>query len=352
MAKRRSKASTSKASSAASPKGTPIFAPCFLTIEKLLTFLHTVQAKSEGTTKVKKPAHDAPASLLPLLPTSNDDDTLEEDINEPRFTLFPKLPLELRRMIWTLALPDGRKVLFGRLKWKVSTEETYQSTDARHPQFPVLLRVNSESRRLTLENYILPCHDGPFRAFRQRKSTEVSPGKTISASTTCFDPARDLLCFTADGAFLQDNVLQWVKYYVKKYPTRMARIREIEISDVSVTPTPFDWSRCSNVVGNCFLRKLKGSITAQGPLRYFQHLEKIHVLPRAFNPINLWYSPSKVEYILSRGSTYHRTMMIHTPEQKEACKKELLQYFELVNEDLKTKADEKCKVPEIVFKIQ
>jgi hypothetical protein len=29
----------------------------------------------------------------------------------PKFTLFPKVPVELRRMIWKLAVPKGRLIL-------------------------------------------------------------------------------------------------------------------------------------------------------------------------------------------------------------------------------------------------
>lgn len=46
----------------------------------------------------------------------------------------------------------------------------------------------------------------------------------------------------------------------------------------------------------------------------------------------------------------NRDHIIHKPDQKEKCRKELEKYFELVNDDLKTKVGQKCKVPEVVFK--
>lgn len=47
-----------------------------------------------------------------------------EDDPEPEFTLIPKLPLELRRMIWKRAAPDPRVV-------KISyTEETRDDVDS------------------------------------------------------------------------------------------------------------------------------------------------------------------------------------------------------------------------------
>jgi hypothetical protein len=48
--------------------------------------------------------------------------------------------------------------------------------------------------------------------------------------------------------------------------------------------------------------------------------------------------------------TYYSDSLIHKPEQKEKCKKELVKYFKMVNDDPKTKPEEKCKVPMVVFK--
>ena len=55
--------------------------------------------------------------------------------NLKQFLLFPKLPLELRRMIWKLALPDGRVV---EVLWSEEKKKFY--TDATQP---VLLQVST-----------------------------------------------------------------------------------------------------------------------------------------------------------------------------------------------------------------
>lgn len=77
------------------------------------------------------------------------------------FAIFEKLPLELRQMIWKFALPDGRRVLFGSAT-RYDGCEVFAENLAQHPKYPGTLHANLESRQVTLEHYILPCHSGPF----------------------------------------------------------------------------------------------------------------------------------------------------------------------------------------------
>jgi hypothetical protein len=62
-----------------------------------------------------------------------------------KFTRFPKLPIELRYIIWSFALPDARVI---EILWNSQSNKYY--TDA--PQ-PTVLRVNKESRGEALRFY-------------------------------------------------------------------------------------------------------------------------------------------------------------------------------------------------------
>jgi hypothetical protein len=62
-----------------------------------------------------------------------------------KFNCFPKLPIELRYNIWSLALPDARVI---EILWDSESNKYY--TDA--PQ-PTILRVNKESRGEALRFY-------------------------------------------------------------------------------------------------------------------------------------------------------------------------------------------------------
>jgi hypothetical protein len=52
---------------------------------------------------------DHPASLTPALSDGNQIDT--NDSTGPMFTLFPKLPLELRRLVWQYVLPAEARII-------------------------------------------------------------------------------------------------------------------------------------------------------------------------------------------------------------------------------------------------
>jgi hypothetical protein len=72
--------------------------------------------------------------------------------NEPRFSLFPKLPAELRLKIWKLALPGPRivEVYYDRAKHPWDENFIRFNTPP-----PAALHANWESRRVALEKYWL-----------------------------------------------------------------------------------------------------------------------------------------------------------------------------------------------------
>jgi hypothetical protein len=78
-------------------------------------------------------------------------DKLDSDRTLKQFTLFPKLPLELRLSIWELALPESRIVTLEPSRSEVDHRHSLRFGKSDKP--PVLLQVNHESRSLTLRTY-------------------------------------------------------------------------------------------------------------------------------------------------------------------------------------------------------
>jgi hypothetical protein len=74
-----------------------------------------------------------------------------------RFHPFPKLPLELRTMIWRYAFPRGRKVLYDRGCWReyiVCKFSGYTKFIRSFTPPPAVFLVNKESRAIALSAYI------------------------------------------------------------------------------------------------------------------------------------------------------------------------------------------------------
>ncbi|KAG4434830.1 hypothetical protein IFR05_009701 [Cadophora sp. M221] len=89
-------------------------------------------------------------------PTTVDALVIDE---EKKFALFPKLPLELRTMIWKQALPGPRVIAITN---STVHPQTFAETLKPQPDrpksnavLPTLLHVNSESREITLKIYKL-----------------------------------------------------------------------------------------------------------------------------------------------------------------------------------------------------
>jgi hypothetical protein len=89
------------------------------------------------------------------------------------FTLFPKLPIELRLKIWRYTFPRGRYINLDDHD-EFALYSSYQPTDhatdelKKEPLLPVTLSVNKESREETLKHYIIAflellCTGGIFR---------------------------------------------------------------------------------------------------------------------------------------------------------------------------------------------
>ncbi|KAH8770675.1 hypothetical protein F5882DRAFT_441943 [Hyaloscypha sp. PMI_1271] len=90
--------------------------------------------------------------------------------NEPRFSLFPKFPAELRLKIWKLALPGPRIVEVYYDRAKHPWDESFIRFNTPPPS---VLHANWESRRVALEKYWLRIGSEGFKGcFAQIDPTE------------------------------------------------------------------------------------------------------------------------------------------------------------------------------------
>jgi hypothetical protein len=78
-----------------------------------------------------------------------------------QFTVFPKLPIELRLNIWKHAFPAPRHVelvgscVFGPVDFLGTRGTQHRKLNHLQNEFPVTLSINSESRQETMKHYKL-----------------------------------------------------------------------------------------------------------------------------------------------------------------------------------------------------
>ena len=96
----------------------------------------------------KGPSHIAVHALQNNTAPTN---TVMEDSTFSAFKLFPKLPLELRLMVWKLSLPEGRVIKFSTIR--ALSANKHLIVDQKLPT--PLLHVNQESRLEALQAYEL-----------------------------------------------------------------------------------------------------------------------------------------------------------------------------------------------------
>jgi hypothetical protein len=196
------------------------------------------------------------------------------------FKLFPKLPTELKLIIWSLALPKGRVV---------SIKDTASSLIATYD--PVtLLHVNREARELALKSYHLhwfpgfenmfylsPAHDilhiMSLEAMQEFCAKDIGPWSWVQncTRTLAIDP-------TVEGFF--ERWFDWVRHdrgdgvYVYTIPSRFMRaferfegLKELLIlhPEVPTEDTPFELTEClGRQIRDCFVQK---AITVMGRKR-------------------------------------------------------------------------------------
>ena len=78
------------------------------------------------------------------------------------FTLFPRLPIELRFNIWRLSFPRGRQVNFAAVGTNISPRHStvIRKEDLFSSPLPIILFVNKESRKETMKHYLFVSRRG------------------------------------------------------------------------------------------------------------------------------------------------------------------------------------------------
>lgn len=131
------------------------------------------------------------------------------------FELLPKLPIELRLMIWRACFPPCQKVSLRELFCKASNAP-------RQRLLPVSLRINRESREETLRHYVV--------------KELTRPGRV---GILCFRPGHDILYF-------QNNCwsghLFWLWEWLRKDPSFFRNVDIIEIHRWGIWSAEQTWA--------------------------------------------------------------------------------------------------------------
>lgn len=145
-----------------------------------------------------------------------------------KFTLFPKLPLELRLKVWRESFPAGRHV-------------SLATNSGPPPRLPTSLRVNRESRAETLRFYVV--------LFRSdlRKDKKMTQKNEIPF---CFNPARDSMWLSITllpvrPNYKTDSLNAWMDYIDNKLPGGCHSIQILELREITIDSmysAPGRWS--------------------------------------------------------------------------------------------------------------
>lgn len=146
---------------------------------------------------------------------------LGEDLDT--FTLFPKLPIEIRPRIWRDAFPPPRYInLDYEIKY-FSTRYRRGISNRKQVKIPPTFHINRESRAETLKHYFT-IHGGP-------SNLPLPPTHRI----ICLDPNRDHLYinfFNSLFGFLAPRHFHyWISYLVSNFPACVNAIQFLEVRE-------------------------------------------------------------------------------------------------------------------------
>ena len=149
-----------------------------------------------------------------------------------KFTLFPKLPLELRRKVYRWSFPQGRlvsarKELLAPNQHPIEDERALRirtaltGGDSRaHP--PITLFVNKESREETLRHYcVLFRTDDPDDDSGRYESLH-HPRRPF-----CFNPDLDTW-YATQMSFFHWNSGPWIQFIKRKHPSVLDSVRTLQ----------------------------------------------------------------------------------------------------------------------------
>ena len=217
-------------------------------------------------------------------------------LEELTFPLFPHLPLEIRRKIWTATLPRSRGI-------NLATPLSLHQKGALHP-YPIALHLNRESRQLVLSHYIILCH----------YVNDRSLWPSFAVLPLCFDPARDSLIVHIKPLFYSE-LKTVARTLLEKTPKLFSKITRLKIQIFSQN----GYSR-SSIWSHGTLDVLSGRDLLVGMLRYVQNLETIEILVKREE--RQWYGVEEELYVPFASRWEMKAYGAHVREFFEALKRE------------------------------
>ena len=168
-----------------------------------------------------------------------------------KFTLFPKLPLELRRKVWRESFPAGRHV-------------SLDTNSGSSPRLPTSLRVNRESRAETLRFYIVLFKSDLHKDKKITQQNEIP---------FCFNPARDSLWLSISFLpmrpnYKTDSLNAWMDYIDNKLPGGCHSIQILELRKITI-------ASMYSAPGRWFAEAKYKSTSGKRGLEWFSGLDRL-----------------------------------------------------------------------------
>jgi hypothetical protein len=207
------------------------------------------------------------------IPSDQDD---KPSIKAPdTFTLFPRLPIELRLKIWRLGFPRGRQVSFAAFAPGISPKdsEVIRKKDLLGSPLPITLFVNNESRTETMKHYLMV----------SRRYTDRL--RTVNEEPFCYNPNLDL-AWIAPLTILGHYHTNWMGYLKSKAPEAFSKTKVLEVRF-------WDWDTAFNserIHGERFkmVANYGHNEWQMEPFLYFTSLEHLKLIRNFdFHPVNL-----------------------------------------------------------------
>jgi hypothetical protein len=182
-----------------------------LTLEKQLTYC-------SGLTKLINMEDTDIKDLLDVFHFELPDANQEMFYQYPStFHPFPKIPLEIRIMIWRETFPRSRHTWAFRLG-NMSCCDILQ-----YPLPPITACINQESRSETLRKYqvlnagLIPCH------------SYSNKGLLIRPQTTFWNEDRDFLCIYWSWLFSSSLIYFWHSHFINDFQSFHNSVRTLEL---------------------------------------------------------------------------------------------------------------------------
>jgi len=214
------------------------------------------EANMEDVTKTLEP--------LPFASPGTEELSLQK-LTPDTFTCFPKLPLEMRRMIWKASLPSRQCINLDTFLFSAREQEDRSPFFAteRNPTPPTALHISQESRAVALEHYTVM-----FNPWMTEQQIHMP---------LCIDPKVDLLHMSIWGMFVTPRDYPVALWSSARYTDCFRNIQNLEIRNfhwISDDPALYQGD-----LENCQF----------GFLNLCHGLKELHIVELDYK--KFWYSP-------------------------------------------------------------